>query len=417
MEEKAGAPLDAAALRALLDEREGELTGILLRLAWEAGLKRAEILSLKWEQVDFERRRLRLSDRIVPLSASAAAALERWRERLPETEYVASSPRTGKPVAGSSASAAAREALDAAGLTGARLEDLRADYIRRAAAARGDGFALRVSGSRRLLAASAAPEKPPVAEETTAADVRERLWSVMQANRRGAAAVALWLSEQAGVRGRELTELTWERVDLERGVLHLERGDVMLIQELIDVLRREKESRGEGDDPHVIRLPSTGRGVTSGQLSALLRELLMKNGLEHLRLGALRREEQAERDCEAIRRLVRRSGSVTRRQAAELLGIPQSTAAERLRALVASGELVQTPRGCVGAERGVPRERWEDAVARRAENMGYVTAAEVEELLHVGRKSARTLLRRMEERGLLRANGNRKRYFPAGYTP
>ncbi|MBQ9719380.1 MAG: tyrosine-type recombinase/integrase, partial [Oscillospiraceae bacterium] len=333
MEPKTAAPLDAAALRALLDEREGELTGILLRLAWEAGLKRAEILSLKWEQVDFERRRLRLGDRIVPLSASAASALERWRERLPETEYVASSPRTGKPVAGSSASAAAREALDAAGLTGARLEDLRADYIRRAAAARGDGFALRVSGSRRLLAASAAPEKP------AAPDVRARLWSVMQSNRRGAAAVALWLSEQAGVRGRELTELTWEQVELERGVLHLERGDVMLIQELIDVLRREKESRGGGDDPHVIRLPSTGRGVTSGQLSAMLRELLMKNGLEDLRLGALRREEQAERDREAIRRLVRRSGSVTRRQAAELLGIPESTAAERLRALLEAGEL------------------------------------------------------------------------------
>ena len=41
--------------------------GVILRLAWRAGLMRDEIHALQWEQVDFERALLRLPDRDVPM--------------------------------------------------------------------------------------------------------------------------------------------------------------------------------------------------------------------------------------------------------------------------------------------------------------------------------------------------------------
>ena len=413
--------MDRDAIRNILAAHEDDPAGIILRLAWEEGLKRGEILALKWNQVDFERRRITLPDRRVPLQPGAAEALLRWRDAQGEAArddaHVVLSLRTKKPLSGASVSAAAREALDTGGMQGVRLEDLRADYIRRAAEAGGEGFALRVSGigastRRRLFGEDdTVPDSYYITDYITEEE-RALLWQTMQRNRAGSAGVALWLSQQANLKGAEIATLTWEQVDLEKGVLRLGGRDVMLIQEVIAVLREEKARRAGIDDPHVVLLPTTQRPLTPGQLSTMLHELLRKNGLGNLRLGRLRSAEQAERDFDSIRRYVRRTGSITRREAVTMLGLSAGTAGVRLRQMVESGELAQTSKGCIPAEQAVPRERWEDAVRRRAEERGFVTIPEVETLLHVGKKTARELLRSMTDGGLLVANGNHKRYMP-----
>ena len=56
---------DPEAMRRILEQAGPE--GIVLRLAWQAGLAREEIASLTWEQVSFFDNRLELPDRMVPL--------------------------------------------------------------------------------------------------------------------------------------------------------------------------------------------------------------------------------------------------------------------------------------------------------------------------------------------------------------
>ena len=51
---------DAGAMRTLL-ERESDPEGLIVRLAWLAGLSRDEIAALCWEQVSFMDERLELS--------------------------------------------------------------------------------------------------------------------------------------------------------------------------------------------------------------------------------------------------------------------------------------------------------------------------------------------------------------------
>lgn len=55
--------------------------GVILRLAWHTGLMRDEIYALQWEQVDFERRLLHLSDRDVPMDEDLERCL-RQRQAL-----------------------------------------------------------------------------------------------------------------------------------------------------------------------------------------------------------------------------------------------------------------------------------------------------------------------------------------------
>ena len=53
--------------------------GVILRLAWRAGLMRDEIYALQWKQVDFERALLRLPDRDVPMDEDLTRCLRQWQ--------------------------------------------------------------------------------------------------------------------------------------------------------------------------------------------------------------------------------------------------------------------------------------------------------------------------------------------------
>ena len=67
---------DAGAMRTLL-ERESDPEGVIVRLAWLAGLSRDEIAALCWEQVSFMDERLELPDRTIPMTEQLRGYL--WR--------------------------------------------------------------------------------------------------------------------------------------------------------------------------------------------------------------------------------------------------------------------------------------------------------------------------------------------------
>ena len=70
--------------------------------------------------------------------------------------------------------------------------------------------------------------------------------------------LALWMSWQMGVQGKDLAALTWDQVDLEAGVLRLPEGDVPLTNAVRRLLEKARQARAPGDDPTCCCRPSPG---------------------------------------------------------------------------------------------------------------------------------------------------------------
>ena len=410
MPERSFSPLDAAAMQRALAAHPDDLAGVALRLAWRAGLRRGELRALRWEQVDLAARRLCLDGRDVPLDGETAEALRRWRRRSDAAaEFVLASPRKGTPPTPSTLSNAAARALRGAGLDGVRLDDLRRDFVRRMRAEHGDAYAMRVSGMRlRSYAAMLGVPQGEIDASRADADAGgDRLWELLQQNTAGAAGVALWLSRQAGMTGREIAALTWDDVDLERGVIGSGKRTRYLLKEVIAILRREKESRAPTDDPHVI-LSASGAPVSAAALSLMLRDLFAKNGMGG-GAGEPRRGGDVRRDMERLLRLAEENGFLTVADATRALGGGRSAAYTRLNRLVDAGALIRTGGVYVPKDAYIPPERRAEAVLARVERDGHITVPDAARLLHIPIADARALLMELTARGALSAG-----YGPGG---
>ena len=121
---------DAGAMRTLL-ERESDPEGVIVRLAWLAGLSRDEIAALCWEQVSFMDERLELPDRTIPMTEQLRGYLWRlYQNRKSESPYVVVSERYGDRMQPESISRLTRAALIRGGLEHVHLMDLRRDERR-----------------------------------------------------------------------------------------------------------------------------------------------------------------------------------------------------------------------------------------------------------------------------------------------
>lgn len=122
------AEIDEFALWKLLQTERATPAGVALWLTWQRGLQLEEIIALRWEQVDFDRETLRLTDREVLLSSGVLDVLKDLRVGALEAEYVLASKRSGRPYDRTRLSRVVRAALIRSGLDNVTLRDLRMDY-------------------------------------------------------------------------------------------------------------------------------------------------------------------------------------------------------------------------------------------------------------------------------------------------
>ena len=401
---------DAAAMERLLETYALDPTGIVLRLAWRAGLTRREICALTWDQVDFEAGLLRLPGREVPLESETAEALRAWRERVSRLgPYVAVSERFRRRLTPESLPNMARKALDAGGQTAVRLIDLRYDYIRRQFETHDWPYVLRVAGisltTYRGATAGFFQEKPAPAPEArarkTAADEDFALWRIMQAERASPAGVALWLSTRLGLRSEEICALTWDQVDLEGEVLRLGDREVPLTVTVRHVLEEARALRRPGDGEHVVLTPRSRAPMDPGRLTTVVRDALIRGGVEGRTLRDFRRDAAWEAERETLLEYARTKNGVTRREAEALLGMSAGRAYARLSRLEAEGALTRLGSRYYPAGTVTPPEGREAAVLRCLAEHGPSTRREIEERLRVGRHKTAALLKRMAESGAI----------------
>ena len=399
---------DEAAMARLLEANRLDPTGIVLRLAWRAGLTRKEICALTWDGVDLDGKLLRLSDREVPLEPETAEILRAWRERVSRLgPYVAVSERFRRRLTSESIPNMARKALDSAGQTAVRLIDLRYDFIRRQFETHDWPYVLRVAGisltTYRNTMAGLFPEKTAgetrPRERENAADEEFALWRVMQAERASPAGVALWLSTRLGLQSEEICALTWDQVDFKAGLLRLPNREIDLTVTVRHVLEEVHALRRPGDGEHVVLTPRSRVPMDAGRLTTVVRAALIRGGIEDKTLRDFRRDSAWEAERETLLERARAENGITRREAEALLGMSEGRAYARLSRLEAEGALVRVGGRYYPAGTAPPPEGREEAVLRYLSEHGPSPRREVEAHLRVGRHKATALLKHMAEAG------------------
>lgn len=400
---------DPEAMSRVLEQAGPE--GIVLRLAWQAGLSREEISALTWDQVSFLDNRLELPDRMIPLEGELRTALWRlWEQNQERSPRVVLSSRGRTPLAPESISRIARQALDREGQTAVRLMDLRHDWILRQLETQDWAQVARISGvevpALQARFSALVPERKTLPRQSGQVD-EFKLWRVLQTERSSPAGLALWLTWQLGLRLEEVVSLRWDQVDGE--VLRLEDRTVPLTSGVLGVLTDLRAA--EPETTYVLTAPRSGQPYDRTRLSKVVRAALVKAGLDNLTLRDLRL------DCDIrvggeneVTACLRRQQSITRNEAAELLGVSRSTAYNRLKQMVRRGKLTQIGARYYLSAAVVPPERQEAVILDYLSREGFAYRQDIAQLLGIDPSQCRPILQRMVTAGQIVQE--RQRYLP-----
>jgi len=407
-------PEEAAMVR-VLERNAQNAAGTILRLAWQAGLLREEIVTLTWAQVDLPRCLLLLPDREIPLAAPVADFLAALRQSRGSREpFVVLSDRDEKPLTPQSVSRLARRALDAEGQTAVRLIDLRHDFVLRALEERDWQEVSRITGisavAMNLHFGAYLQEKhlsTRVRRESAVQIDEFSLWKLLQESRTTPEGAALWLTWQMGLQLEEIVALTWAQVDFDAELLRLNGRALPLTGGVLGVLRDLRAAHPE--DAYVLTVRRSGRPYDRTHLSRRVRAALVRGGLDNVTLRDLRKDSRLRTGGESeILTFLRRSRSITRAEAAQLLGIAPETAYRRLRQMVERGRLTQVGARYYLKGTVVPPERQEAAVLEYLAREGFAYRQDIARLLKIDPRQCRPILQRMIAAG--RITQDRQRY-------
>ena len=403
------------ALKKCLQGHVNDANGVIVRLAWLAGLTRGEIYELTWEQVDYEKQMLHLPDRDVPLCEDLAQSLKKWSKfsngKLP---YVMVSRRQHKHIMLQALTRFVKDVMREIGQPEVGMLDLRYDFLRRELLAHDWPYVLRITGLsvttyRNKLSGyfEANSEAAPTADQETEEYL---LWKILQGNKDTPAGIALWLSWQMDLISREIVELTWDRVDFEANELHLPARTLPMTKAVSGILRNEYARRAPEDDPHVILTPKSRKPMDVARISAMVRTLLVRGGIETKSISVMRANANMRRDKKKMMEFVREKGCVTLKMAMERFGYTESAAHNRLHALVEDGELTHVSSGYYPSDQIVPPEQHAQAVLDYISKEKVAYCADIAQLLHIGKRPTAKLLTALVREGALTMEKGSKQY-------
>ena len=379
--------IDEAAMNSILDRWGGSAPGRILRLAWQAGLRRREIRDLTWGSVDLMEWKISLPDRTVPIPMELAlflAPLEEEKER-----FVVFSQRTGGPLDSQTISHLVKEALAEGGFPDVRLTDLRTDCAVRMLAAGQDWQAVsRATGmSAAALRKLGGQSTRAVKEPRVKAAAVEQLLEREGATPAGAAIALAW---RMGLGLDEILALTWEDVD----ALPLDSRTKKLLQ-------------GIGRQGPFVLSTRTLRPYDRARLSRLVRSAFIQGGLDDLTLRDLRQLRSADAFDAQLLLLAGRREGVTLQQAQEELDLVDTAVRRSLRRLVQKGKLVRVGMRYYLPGAVVPPEEQEAAILDYLKKEGFAYRQDIAQLLRIPAAQCRPVLRRMVESGKLRLEEQR----------
>ncbi|MBQ5799218.1 MAG: tyrosine-type recombinase/integrase [Oscillospiraceae bacterium] len=375
--------------------------GRILRLAWQAGLKREELRTLLWGQVDFAAWQILLKERSVPMQAELVSYLMPLRED--GAIHVVHSRRDKLPLTAQTVSHMAREALSAAGLEQVRLTDLRGDFARALLQQGKDWQAVsRLTGleaaALRPLMHEGIPRTRRAAPPPLDAGALEAL---IEREGSSPAGLAVALGWQAGLGLEEIAALRWEQVSNEGIILP---AGVAPLPPVLAALRRDGEKEG------FVIATRTGRPFDRARLSRLVRAALVEAGMDNVTLRDLRRLGTQGQEA-AFLNMAQRSG-VTLRQVREALDIEDAAARHLAQRLCRRGALTRLGTRYYAAGSVVPPQEQEKAIVEYLAQEGFAYRQDIARLLHISPPQCRGILGRLVAQGKI-ALQEQRYYLPS----
>lgn len=418
-------------LEDLLAKNPCSIAGLVLRLAWRAGLLRNEIQSLQWDQVDFDKKQLHLPNRDIPICEDLDRCLAQWKTLYGEYgPYVAVSEKFHRPLTPESISNLVRITLRNAGIANVRLADLHYNYNLEQIAGHGWQQALRTTGLSRdsfwkqrykvahVEDAARSIENHSLPNNETCD--RERLKKILEDNRSTPAGVALWLAYSAGLQYKEIAALTWQQVDLEHSMLRLADRDVAINDEVTHLLRECSKRRRCEEAAQVILSPQARKPMPLERLCKLTRELLVQGGMDNMLPKALREENERQMKEDLKQRIllyIAQHDGITSEQCSDIFDITKQNAQSCLNELL-SEKKVERDRGFyLTIGKGTIAQQRKSLIKDYIARHDACTANEISESLGMSPRMIQRAIKPMIEQGEIIGCADKSRSgFPFRYS-
>lgn len=288
---------DPDAMNELLNYCYDSMVGVALRLAWYMGLIASEIANVKWEAFDWQKSELHVGNRTIPVSREQLYffdAIYHEREAKP-TDYVVVSSNTRRPVTRQSISRAAREAMDSYNMTSVRLVDLRHDFILRQLEQKDWSTVSRIAGVELRTLKECYDFNPESGKslhkvESEDLEVDKKIDAIIDRRTMSPAETAIMLSWYVGLSREEIVALTWDKVDLDKGMISGHMGDHS--KRAVNYLMELKKRHPKCLDCNVIVGKRTEQEIDPDLLSKQVKALLVRSGIDHLTLRSLCRNDR-----------------------------------------------------------------------------------------------------------------------------
>ena len=157
--------------------------------------------------------------------------------------------------------------------------------------------------------------------------------------------------------------------------------------------------------PHVLLTPHSQIPYDYARISRAVRTALIRGGMERTTLRDIVHLTQREDVLTRIMDLAAESGSVTRNQVMELLGMTKDQARNRLGHLAGEGRLVKVGAKYYPAGAVVPPERQYAVIRGHLEHVGQAYRQELADLLRVEKKQCGWILQKLVAEGKLERRG------------
>ena len=402
---------DEATMLRILDDNQLLLAETLIVLAWRLGLSRDEIHNLKWTDFSFEDRKVILPDRDVPLDEEAYTRLyRRWEEQEHHVVYVASSDKIGERVHPNYIPACVRKALNEGGLPDINMIDLRQDFVIRLLQEHPRPYVARVTGiSATSLYVSYkeyfADEDKKSEKAEQDSDIEFNIWRIIQEEGTSEVGLALWLAWKLEIPVQEIAELTWDQVDLAKGIIKLPDRKVKMGSEFLRKLKAVKAERPTNSDPHVVLTPKAQKGFDTKRLSKVLRNTLIRGGVDMTLKEILSAKKRNDSDYPIIK-IVEKRGSATRSQIMEELPLSKAQYYFRVERLVERGELVRIGQKLYLPGTVVAPEEQYEVIRAHLETVAGAVRSDLADLLHVSGNQCGVILKALVEEGKLKHTGH-----------
>ena len=239
---------------------------------------------------------------------------------------------------------------------------------------------------------------------------------MLQSDKSSAQGIALWLSTQLGLHMGEIVALCREQVDFEANVIRLPDREVPMTRAVAQLLRDALQERPPGDDPHVILTPRSRRPISVARLSTMVRTSLIRGGVEDRSLRYLRKDTAKEDERDRLIAYAREHGSISRSEAAELLGVSGGVAYDRLSALAFDNVLIRINSRYYPAGSVIAPEQQAEAIRGYLAEWGAAYCQDIADMLHIGKRTTARILKKMVDRGEIVLLRREKRYTLPKHT-